>query len=298
MARKTTTAHAPQAPAKLKVPRNLAREQLNSRHTLGEDLRKRSINSPDELDNAERDFDKWSDYNREMLRRMFDNDEYATEYNSAFPMVGLSYGERSLNEKVQNQLKYVVHKLDFLESLAGRLDLIDEVEGIGSEAGAVTQGRTRTPTITNDVFVVHGHDEEMKSIVARFLDKCRLNPIILSEQSDQGRTIIEKFEQSSDVGFAVILLSPDDVGGLARDLVDPSALQGRARQNVILELGYFVGKLGRGRVCALRKGEVELPSDFSGVIYTPFGSDDSWKMKLARELKVAGVEIDLNVALA
>jgi predicted nucleotide-binding protein len=98
----------------------------------------------------------------------------------------------------------------------------------------------------------------MKESVARFLEKLDLRPIILHEQPNKGRTVIEKFEAHSDVGFAVVLLTPDDVGGLASS---PDKLSRRARQNVILELGYFIGKLGRAKVCALYKEGVEIPSD-------------------------------------
>jgi predicted nucleotide-binding protein len=139
------------------------------------------------------------------------------------------------------------------------------------------------------VFVVHGHDEAANQEVARFLEKLKLETTILREQPDQGRTIIEKFEAyASEVAFAVVLLTPDDVAGAA----PPHS--SRARQNVIFELGYFVGRLGRGRACLLRKGEVEIPSDLYGVIYTALDSAEGWKLKLLRELKAAGLDIDAN----
>src|SRR5882724_3248104 len=113
------------------------------------------------------------------------------------------------------------------------------------------------------VFVVHGRDNETKESTARFLERLELEPIILHEQPSSGRTVIEKFEVYSDVGFAVVLLTPDDVGRLATE----PKLKGRARQNVILELGYFLGSLSRRRVVALYKKGVEMPSDYKGVIY-------------------------------
>ncbi len=142
----------------------------------------------------------------------------------------------------------------------------------------------------NSVFVVHGHDQARES-VARLLERLGLKPIILHEQPDRGRTIIEKFESYAAVGFAVVLLTPDDVGGTADD---PEELKPRARQNVIFELGFFVAALGRRRVCALYKGDVELPTDFAGVVYTPMDPADGWQLKLARELKHAGLDVDLN----
>ncbi|HEY1774008.1 MAG TPA: nucleotide-binding protein [Gammaproteobacteria bacterium] len=143
------------------------------------------------------------------------------------------------------------------------------------------------------VFVVHGHDVAAREGVARFIQKLGLEPIILHEQPDGGKTIIEKFEHNSDVSYAVVLLTPDDVGSKRGD----STSKPRPRQNVIFELGYFVGVLGRSHVAALVKGEVERPSDYDGVVYISLDDHDAWKMKLARELQTAGHAIDMNNVL-
>ena len=167
------------------------------------------------------------------------------------------------------------------------------------EAEITEQEQLEQPTSTpsppalpkNRVFVVHGHDEAALQGVARFLEQLGLEAIILREQPDQGRATIEKFEDcAADVGFAVVLLTPDDLAGPA---TSPAAAS-RARQNVIFELGYFAGKLGRGRTCFLRKGEVEIPSDLYGVIYTDMDAADGWKIKLVRELKAARLDFDAN----
>ena len=160
----------------------------------------------------------------------------------------------------------------------------DDVEPIGYE---VPGDRKRS----NEVFVVHGRDDGIKNTVARFLEDLGLIPIILHEQPDQGRTVIEKFEQYAQVDFVVALLTPDDVGALRGSEKD---LKPRARQNVILELGYFIGKLGRGRVPALTTGDVEIPSDYAGVLYIPMDAPGAWKMSLVRELKTAGFDVDAN----
>lgn len=109
-----------------------------------------------------------------------------------------------------------------------------------------------------------------------------------------GRTIIEKFERNSEVGFAVILLTGDDEGKGA-DSAD--SLRKRARQNVIFEFGYFLGKLGRSRVCALYEPGGEIPSDYQGVVYISLDTEEYWKFQLVRELKAAGIEVDANRAL-
>ena len=171
--------------------------------------------------------------------------------------------------------------------------LLDKTEKISSNAHVITTKHDPTIINSNKIFIVHGHDNEMKLAVARLLENLDFEPIILSEQADQGRTIIEKFEEESNVGFAVVLMSDKDDMGAE---VGSSDYKPRARQNVILELGYFIGRLGRkNHVCVLKKGNVEVPSDILGVVYKSFSSnDDGWKFALAKELKAAGYSVDMN----
>lgn len=143
--------------------------------------------------------------------------------------------------------------------------------------------------LSNKVFIVHGHDGEARETVARYLGKIGFDPIILHEQANRGRTVIEKVEANSDVGFAVVLLTPDDEGSEKGGTPEP-----RARQNVLLELGYFIGRLGREKVCALKRGQVEIPSDFAGVIWENMDGGNGWKQALGRELEAAGHPIDWN----
>lgn len=164
-------------------------------------------------------------------------------------------------------------------------------EQLSEEVVSTTTQQAVPARDLSKVFVVHGHDDAALQGVARFLERLELTTIILKEQPDQGRTIIEKFEAcAKEVGFAVVLLTPDD-------LVVASAASGsnsRARQNVIFELGYFAGKLGRGRACLLRKGDVEMPSDLFGVIYKEMDAGGGWKLQLAQEMKAAGLKFDAN----
>jgi predicted nucleotide-binding protein len=106
--------------------------------------------------------------------------------------------------------------------------------------------------------------------------------------------LIEKFEVYADVGFAVVLLTPDDVGAPASEANKPASMKRRARQNVILELGYFIGRLSRRRVCALYKQGVEIPSDYEGVVYVELDPAGAWHVRLAQELSEAGVPISLE----
>lgn len=138
------------------------------------------------------------------------------------------------------------------------------------------------------VFVVHGRDNETKSDVARFLSKIGLEEIILHERPNCGRHLLTKFQEESEgASFAVVLMTPDDEGGI----IGQSA-QKRARQNVVFELGFFIGKLGPARVAALVKGDLEKPSDFDGVGYIPLDAAGAWKSLLARELHHANVPFD------
>jgi hypothetical protein len=193
----------------------------------------------------------------------------------------------------------------------GRVKVICSLEANGTLTGRWTSeiGTEGTFTATrfekaklqqelpknNSVFVVHGQDEATKQTVARYLEKIGVQPVILQEQINRGMSLIEKFEDyASRAGFAVILMTPDDIGG-------PVGREGerkqRARQNVVLELGYFFAKLSRERVVVLIKDEVELPSDVMGIVYERMDVNEGWKFKLARELKAAGFNIDLNNAV-
>lgn len=152
------------------------------------------------------------------------------------------------------------------------------------------RNRSRASVKASDkVFVVHGHDHQTRNEVAGFLVSIGLNPIILGEEPAKGRTLIEKLEQEGDVSYAVILLTGDDLG---TEESRPSDLRPRARQNVILELGYFVGRYGRAKVIPLYEAGVEIPADYHGVEYVPLSGE--WKIRLANELKAAGLPVLLN----
>jgi len=162
----------------------------------------------------------------------------------------------------------------------------NELKMTGNREVSQAEGQKK---LSRRIFVVHGHDEAAREKIARFLERMEFEPIILHEQASRGRTVIEKVEAHSDVGFAVVLLTPDDEGCERGGTPRP-----RARQNVVLELGYFIGRLGRTHVCALKRGELEIPSDFEGVVYVVFDDSDGWKQALARELEAAGFEVDRN----
>ena len=157
------------------------------------------------------------------------------------------------------------------------------------------QGRTTSQVESRKVFLVHGRDAGAKETVARLLERLGLEPVILHEQANEGRTVIEKFEAYADVPFAVVLMTGDDIGALSAEATN---LRPRARQNVVLELGYFAGKLGRSRVAALFTSGLEVPSDFHGVLFTELDGSGAWRTKLAQELVTAGMKPRLEGLLS
>lgn len=200
-------------------------------------------------------------------------------------------GDRHPPERIRQSVKEGIQGA--VVSLQTTRDLMAErLENLEPHATREAMSVHREPG--RRCFIVHGRDEAAKEAVARFVAQLALDPLILHEQPNAGRTLIEKLEGHLDVDFAVVLLTPDDVGGVA---TDQPQLQRRARQNVVLELGLFIGALGRSRVCALHKGVVELPSDFEGVVYIPMDDAGGWRLPLAREIKQAGIEVDLNKAM-
>jgi len=183
--------------------------------------------------------------------------------------------------------------LNLLDTMKEELVLFGPAEAAVEQKGMQEVGSGEL--VSKGVFIVHGHDEEMKQSVARMLEKLGLKAIILHEQPNKGRTIIEKFEEYGSVAsFAIVLLSPDD--HVTEKEQDPSGARSRARQNVILELGFFLGKLGRERVAVIYRQEkgFEMPSDYSGVVYIPFDKEGAWQLKITKELKTAGYDVDAN----
>lgn len=191
----------------------------------------------------------------------------------------------------------VVNLITFRQKLGGIINwlyanyLSDENRPFSGSPQTVPSDQTKH--FENKIFLVHGHDTAILHQVARLLEQFNIEPIVLFEQPGKGQTIIEKLESNSNVAFAIVILTPDDVGkALAEENLKP-----RARQNVVFELGYFIGSLNRNRVAVLYDESIELPSDYRGVEYIKIDKEDAWKLKLTKEMKAAGMAIDMNKAL-
>jgi predicted nucleotide-binding protein len=243
----------------LLVPKGEALQRVQARLDEGTEILQRPIQDQNDLDQADGDESIWFRVTARILDTLVDDmpevSQFRTgSYRAAAPWDGFRGAVDALHENLRDRLVR-------LRTVKQCIDLLPEYEPRASEprtCGVQVSGSS------SRVFVVHGHDEGAKQSVARVLERLELEPVILHEQPDQGRTVIEKFEDYSDVGFAVVLLTPDDMGYAVA--ANPKTAKPRARQTVIMELGYFLGKLGRGRVCALYRHGVELPSDFSGVL--------------------------------
>lgn len=146
--------------------------------------------------------------------------------------------------------------------------------------------------INNKVFIVHGHDGELKEKVARRLEQQGIEAIILSEQANCGKTIIEKLESYSDVHAAIVLFTSDDLGATKEEKGNEKY---RARQNVVFEAGYFMGYLGRKNIIMIADKNVEIPGDLSGMVYT---TKDNWEFEMLKELNAVGMKIDMNKLLS
>jgi predicted nucleotide-binding protein len=275
----------PRSEAVLHVTRSQLDEEIGDRLEQGRELIERDVTRDADFEAWDSDWNTWDAYNFRLLKSRFSTTSVADEYRRWIyeGSASSSLGEEDFyRERIREQMQKLVSIRQQLKLYRSEAD---PREITGSSAGLPRETK---------VFMVHGHDNATKLEVAQFIERITGDrPIILHEQVDQGlRTIIEKFEDyASEIGFAVVLLTADDLGRAKEEMT----LSFRSRQNVVLELGFFIGRLGRNRVVALYGEGVELPSDLHGMLRKSLSGN--WYMELARELQAAGIEVDLNAAL-
>jgi len=263
----------------LAVPRVDAEARIVERIEMGQELLGSPIHSEADFDEIGEARSLWHRYNTELLLRLFTDELPSQEYSHIGPQIVFP---KTVPQLVQDLHEDIERHLVRLRSLLSRLELFDEPR-LG---GAVTDASERTAR-GRSVFIVHGHAGR-EDAVARVVNEhptLGLKAVILGEAPHGGsQTLIEKLERvAAPCGYAVVIYTGDDLGRA----VDADGLEPRARENVVLELGYFIGRLGRSCVTVLHDPSVEFPTDFRGVGYHPLDAAGAWKSKLASELEVA-----------
>ena len=290
MARRSSAPTAPEARPELKMLRDEAKSRLQDRMEKGSEFKQGRAGTAAAFEALKNKYSKWDSFNSELLKQMFTTEEIADEYDY-WGIMSVPINP-SLEEEIDDLYRDVDTKIHRLDSIIDRLEIIPLAPSI---KGSSVPGLPSAPHRTKKVFVVHGRDEIAKTSLEVFLREVGLEPVVLHRQADEGMTVIEKFEKHSDVGYAFIILTPDEVAYLASEEANPDgerAKEFRARPNVIFEFGYFVGKLGRSRVCCLYTGNVSLPSDVSGMIYKRYEKNiDEIAYSVIKDLKASGYKL-------
>ena len=269
---------------KLLVSREEADKKIQGQIGKAKELRYRDIGSISGLRKALTDYQEWDEYNKYLLLGLFNTPSIADRYvnfSNSTPIASIASSLPSEKDKfLDDYISYVVgmdRHINHLNGIYERLELFPELVV-----------NTSPSTSNSKIFIVHGRDDTTKNTVASFVSNLDFEVIILERLPNEGLTMIEKFEKHAGTAdFAIVLFTPDDVGAL-KDKVEEES-EPRVRQNVILEHGYFMGKLGRERVCVIHKGKIEWPSDIHGLVYVPMDDNNEWQKKLIMEMKAAGL---------
>ncbi len=274
-------------PNTLKVTASDAKVAIAHQIIEGEGLAEVAISSRDQLTNAYNHYELWASYSRALLDNLFSGDVFQSEFDA--PLRIFFGGGSTVAEDIKDYRDDAKEKIERLRRILVRIDLLEEPAQLQHHRITLETGRFGSPP-KDKVFLVFGHDELAKSKVEAFLWKINVEPILLGEKANEGKTIFEKLVKHGEVKFAVIIMTPDDLGAAKNAVEDISVLEGRARQNVVFEFGFFAGKLGREHTAVIYVSGTELPSDYRGLGY--IGLDTDWQTQLMRELTAAKVNID------
>jgi predicted nucleotide-binding protein len=277
--------------AVLKIDPGEALDRLRQHGREGKDLVDRGglIDADADFTTWKKDRDRWVSLTVEVLRSIYQGDEETEEFRrSISPRTArvVSMQSESTGAIVLRSAKRLEAGINTLQSLEERLSYAE----VPPQLTARPSGRQTSVDTGGPIFVVHGHSESLMHQVVRMIERSTgRDAIILREQANSGRTLLEKFEDHAEsASYAVVLLTADDFGKAATD----DGWHARARQNVVFELGFFFGQLGRQRVAVLYDADVELPSDLNGLVYIENDGAGAWKKALAKELASAGIGID------
>lgn len=246
---------------------------------------------------------------RDTIREVFGSEspEYHDHSQHRIWHGGLIY----LEARSKRQEKFIAgipHTITMLESLISRLE--DRRNGLAkSQSATKPVAKTARPEavvtkttppaqiaeivelprrlMTHRVCVIHGQNDALKNAVSDYLQKLGLEPVVLHKQPSGERNIMEKIEILPEVDYAVVLLTDDDFVQTGKSSRGGKALS----RNVLFELGYYIGRLGKSRVCALYKGHNKPPRDYEGISCLTISDNQVWRRLLGMELKEAGFEI-------
>jgi predicted nucleotide-binding protein len=275
--------------AKLKVSRADAENILGKHFNEGEALRAETANDDTVLVREEEEYNKWrldqkrwNERTKAALRHVYADDDAADEFYSYAEPPSFIGGYDAWQQNFESDYEDVGKALNVLRSLTERLQYDDAPEPSPTAAPQSSSDGNKDPV----VFIVHGHDTGFRETVARWLEKegpSDLEVVILDEQPDRGRTVLEKLEDHADESvYTVVLFTGDDIGAVKGS----EDVRPRARQNVVFEFGWFCGLIGRENVGVIFSPDVELPSDLNGLVYIPVSD---WEKRLRRELKASGL---------
>lgn len=267
---------------RLTVPVPAAAAKIEERIAVAESISAQiaAVQSLSDIDECRRKVWTWHEYNVTLLRRLL-GPAADDVYHQRISFGGASSPNARLAE-INEDLKAYVRQL---ESVRDRLALWEVETAEGARPSAFDAD--------GPVFVVHGSQLLRAQEVARVIEKMTgRDAVILHEEPNNGLTVIEKFERHAEsAAFAVVLLTADDEGRAAGS---EDGLRPRGRQNVVLEMGYFFGKLGRAQVSVLYDPGVEQPSDIHGLVYVKLDQEGAWKQKLGHELSRAGIAVNFS----
>jgi predicted nucleotide-binding protein len=268
--------------------RQITETKLVKQIQEGESLFQECNTYPQHIEDLLEQYNSWNSFTAKLLGTLFPSQEEECQFRQRVLIQVQrisSYVQPYTPPELDNCINDLKSGISILKRLVRELELYEEYNQNLSHLSKKEKDHDK-----KKIFIVHGHDDFLRHEITSFLLGYGLSPIVLHEKSNSGQFIIEKIEKNSDVCFAIVLLTPDDEGRNTLSISDDQ-LKPRARQNVILELGYFMGKLGRQNVCAVLKQDIEKPSDCNGLLYLPYDSHGGWKLNLLRELKAAGIEI-------
>ncbi|MEV6831221.1 nucleotide-binding protein [Amycolatopsis sp. NPDC051102] len=270
------------------------RAQLERQQVAGKELLELPVGSSEELDNFKQAYFEWDDLNVALLEASFESSGWMTttpvsDYRgTGMPVLDVKVSRASSGiapDRLPAVIEDIKAKCGVLRSIHNRVDVYPRNREVHPE---------EIPASGQAIFIVHGHGLLAREQVRSFLQKVTSTAVIvLEDEANLGRDILGKLLDSAKLAkYAVVLLTADDEGRK----IGEGQWNSRARQNVVLELGLFLGLLGRDKVAALYEEGVEIPSDYSGVLYISLGGE-GWKLKLATELKNSGIDVDLNRAI-